>query len=107
MLLSKEYAAERRKLIDPEHASMESRPGEFGGKVAMPTGGGSSAGIQDTTCVNVVDRQGNVWSATPSGAWLPSVIMGDTGHPAGHAAADAAGEARDIPINWRRASVRA
>src|SRR5207248_171003 len=76
-LLSKEYAAERRKLIDPAKASMESRPGEFGGKVAMPSGGGSSAGIQDTTCVNVADRQGNVWSATPSGAWLPSVIMGD------------------------------
>jgi gamma-glutamyltranspeptidase/glutathione hydrolase len=83
VLLSKEYAAERRKLIDPEHASMESRPGEFGGKVPMPSGGGSSAGIQDTTCVNVADRQGNVWSSTPSGAWLPSVIMGDTGVPLG------------------------
>jgi gamma-glutamyltranspeptidase / glutathione hydrolase len=82
-LLSKEYAAERRKLIDPEHASMESRPGEFGGKVGMPSGGGSSAGIPDTTCVNVADRQGNVWSSTPSGAWLPSVIMGDTGVPLG------------------------
>ena len=35
----------------------------------------------DTTCVNVVDRQGNVFSATPSGAWLPSVIAGDTGVP--------------------------
>src|SRR5260370_38463093 len=62
---------------------MESRPGEFGGKVPMPSGGGSSAGIQDTTCVNVVDRQGNVWSSTPSGAWLPSGIMGDTGIPLG------------------------
>jgi gamma-glutamyltranspeptidase / glutathione hydrolase len=82
-LLSKDYANERRRLIDPAHASMESRPGEFGGKVAMPSGGGSSAGIQDTTCVNVVDRQGNVWSSTPSGAWLPSVIMGDTGIPLG------------------------
>ena len=30
-LLSKDYAAERRKLIDPQHASMESRPGTFGG----------------------------------------------------------------------------
>ena len=30
MLLSKEYAAERRKLIDPQNASMESRPGSFG-----------------------------------------------------------------------------
>src|SRR5207237_9616596 len=47
------------------------------------SGGRSSAGIQNTTCVNVEDRQGNVWSATPSGAWLPSVIMGDTGIPLG------------------------
>src|ERR1041385_8784309 len=82
-LLSKEYAAERRKLIDAAHASMEHRPGTFGGKVAMPSGGGSSAGVQDTTCVNVVDKWGNVWSSTPSGAWLPSVIMGDTGIPLG------------------------
>ena len=31
--------------------------------------------------MNVVDRKGNVFSATPSGAWLPSVIAGDTGIP--------------------------
>ncbi|MDQ6664262.1 MAG: gamma-glutamyltransferase family protein [Acidobacteriota bacterium] len=79
-LLSKEYAAERRKLIDPAQASMESRPGTFGGGIAMPSGGGASA-ANDTTCVNVVDPQGNVFSATPSGAWLPSVIAGDTGIP--------------------------
>ena len=48
----------------------------------MPSGGGASA-AQDTTCVNVVDQQGNVFSATPSGAWLPSVIAGDTGIPFG------------------------
>ncbi len=30
VLLSKDYAAERRKLIDPNHASMEHRPGSFG-----------------------------------------------------------------------------
>jgi gamma-glutamyltranspeptidase/glutathione hydrolase len=37
--------------------------------------------VNDTTCVNVVDREGNAFNATPSGAWLPSVIMGDTGIP--------------------------
>ena len=26
-----------------------------------------------------MDRQGNVFSATPSGAWLPALIAGDTG----------------------------
>ena len=35
----------------------------------------------DTTCVNVIDANGNVFSATPSGAWLPSFIAGDTGIP--------------------------
>ncbi|MGI8991518.1 MAG: gamma-glutamyltransferase family protein [Bryobacteraceae bacterium] len=79
-LLSKEYATERRKLIDPAQASMESRPGSFGGSIAMPSGGGTSS-ANDTTCVNVVDSRGNVFSATPSGAWLPSVIAGDTGIP--------------------------
>lgn len=81
-LLSKDYAAERRKLIDPAKASMEHRPGTFGGAISMPSGGGASA-AQDTTCVNVVDQEGNVFSATPSGAWLPSVIAGDTGIPFG------------------------
>jgi gamma-glutamyltranspeptidase/glutathione hydrolase len=33
----------------------------------------------DTTCVNVVDKDGNMFSATPSGAWLPAVVAGDTG----------------------------
>jgi gamma-glutamyltranspeptidase/glutathione hydrolase len=80
-LLSKEYAADRRKLVDPGRASMEHRPGAVSAPAAMPTGGGSSAAVQDTTCVNVVDRQGNVFNATPSGAWLPSVIAGDTGVP--------------------------
>jgi gamma-glutamyltranspeptidase/glutathione hydrolase len=81
-LLSKEYAAERRKLIDPDHASMESRPGSFGGPAPMPPQTVSpTQGVQDTTCVNAVDRNGNVFSSTPSGGWLPSVIAGDTGIP--------------------------
>jgi gamma-glutamyltranspeptidase/glutathione hydrolase len=82
ILLSREYAADRRKLIDPAHASMEHRPGTFGTPLKMEKV--STASIMpahDTTCVNVVDRHGNVFSATPSGAWLPSVIAGDTGVP--------------------------
>jgi gamma-glutamyltranspeptidase/glutathione hydrolase len=31
--------------------------------------------------VNVIDAAGNVFSATPSGAWLPAFIAGDTGIP--------------------------
>lgn len=80
-LLSKDYATERRKLIDPEHASIEHRPGGFGRRITIPSTQGAAGAVNDTTCVNVVDRQGNAFSATPSGAWLPSVIAGDTGIP--------------------------
>lgn len=82
ILLSKDYAAERRKLIDPAHASMEHRPGTFGAPLELEKASTPSpVPAHDTTCVNVVDRKGNVFSATPSGAWLPSVIVGDTGLP--------------------------
>jgi gamma-glutamyltranspeptidase / glutathione hydrolase len=81
ILLSKDYAAERRKLIDPQHASIEHRPGSFGHRITIPTTTAAVGQANDTTCVNVVDRQGNAFNATPSGAWLPSVIMGDTGVP--------------------------
>jgi gamma-glutamyltranspeptidase/glutathione hydrolase len=82
ILLSKAYAAERRKLIDPGHASQDHRPGNLGMPLALPSASASAGGIvNDTTCVNVVDSQGNAFSATPSGAWLPSVIAGDTGIP--------------------------
>ena len=89
-LLSKEYAAGRRSLIDPGHASMEQRPGDpNSGKPVLPdsaqpglTGASSvpeAARAHDTTCVNVVDKDGNMFTATPSGAWLPGVVAGDTG----------------------------
>jgi len=80
ILLSKSYAAERRKLIDSQKASIESRPGDLHASVAMVSGPGVSSD-KDTTCVNVVDRMGNAFSAVPSGAWIPSVIAGDTGIP--------------------------
>jgi len=80
ILLSKSYAAQRRKQIDPEHASMDSRPGNLDASAPMSGGGGISKD-HDTTCVNVFDKFGNAFSATPSGAWLPSVIAGDTGIP--------------------------
>ena len=89
-LLSKEYAAARRKLIDDNSASMEQRPGDplrnapllpnrpqpqMTGESKVP----EAMRANDTTCVNVVDKDGNVFSATPSGAWLPAVVAGDTG----------------------------
>jgi gamma-glutamyltranspeptidase/glutathione hydrolase len=91
-LLSEEYAAARRALIT-DRASHEFRPGAVGGRephvpplrtdapsavgVGEPTIGeptvertGTTRG--DTCHVDVVDRWGNVVSATPSGGWLQS-----------------------------------
>jgi gamma-glutamyltranspeptidase/glutathione hydrolase len=89
-LLSKDYAAMRRGLIDQKRASLEQRPGDPVNKKPLFNGGpnpaltGQSAvpeaeRANDTTCVNVVDKDGNLFSATPSGAWLPAVVAGDTG----------------------------
>ncbi len=36
---------------------------------------------KDTTCVDAIDKDGVAFSATPSGAWMPSYIAGDTGIP--------------------------
>ena len=90
-LLSKEYAAVRRGLIDPRRASLEQRPGDPRQKRPLISlsgvgqSGPSSVPVDeranDTTCVNVIDAVGNVFSATPSGAWLPAFIAGDTGIP--------------------------
>lgn len=88
-LLSKEYAAERRNLITNK-ASMDFRPGTIEGFTNLKHP--SQVEIQrtkidddlmarDTTCVNAIDASGMMFSATPSGAWLPSVIAGDTGIP--------------------------
>lgn len=89
-LLAKDYAAVRRPLIDALHASMEQRPGDPVGKkplfngVTPPALTGKSTvpeaeRANDTTCVNAVDKDGVMFSATPSGAWLPAVVAGDTG----------------------------
>jgi gamma-glutamyltranspeptidase / glutathione hydrolase len=89
-LLAKDYAAIRRSLIDEKRASLEQRPGDPMNKKPLMNGaphpaltGQSSVPeaqrANDTTCVNVIDKDGNLFSATPSGAWLPTVVAGDTG----------------------------
>jgi gamma-glutamyltranspeptidase/glutathione hydrolase len=73
-LLSREYAAERRKLVG-EHASSELRPGRPEGReprLPRLQGGGASAYPGDTVHVAVADRQGNFVACTPSGGWLQS-----------------------------------
>jgi gamma-glutamyltranspeptidase/glutathione hydrolase len=88
-LLSKDYASLRRHLIEKERASLEQQPGDplnMKALLASATQRISRASTvpaneraNDTTCVNVIDRDGNLFSATPSGAWLPAVVAGDTG----------------------------
>ena len=100
-LLSKEYAAERRKLIG-EQASLEFRPGKIGDK---PMQHPFYADIQrykipdalmakDTTCVDAIDKDGVAFSATPSGAWMPTYLAGDTGVAADAARAELSAGAR-------------
>jgi gamma-glutamyltranspeptidase/glutathione hydrolase len=87
-LISKEYAAVRRPLIDLQKASAEHIPGDPEHLGARASAEFIRARLahrngehQDTTCVNVIDHDGNMFSATPSGAWIPALIAGDTGIP--------------------------
>jgi gamma-glutamyltranspeptidase/glutathione hydrolase len=89
-LLSRAYNDERRKLVDRECASFEFRPGVIGdslaraalivGNAGREQPGGFGQGEPtfaplpelrgDTVHLDVVDRWGNMVSATPSGGWL-------------------------------------
>lgn len=83
-LLSAEYAKDRCQLVGAE-ASGEIRPGRPGGREPrMPSAGllalthelGLASGLppdpvgKDTCHLDVIDREGNMVSATPSGGWL-------------------------------------
>ena len=90
-LLSKEYAALRRSLIDPEKAQVDYPPGDPVGMMAAAPGHQTRqsapaveavAGDQDgTTYLATVDAQGNMVSVTPSSfaALAKGMILGDTG----------------------------
>lgn len=89
-LLSETYNDERRRLVDPERASVAFRPGAIGDSAAraalilahagreQPGGFGQGEPTfaplpelrGDTVHLDVVDRWGNMVSATPSGGWL-------------------------------------
>ena len=78
-LLSKEYAAERRALVDPAKAA--GIPEASGDEADQPAGGSEPG---DTTHLDVVDRWGNMVSATPSGAWIQSSpVVAGLGFPLG------------------------
>jgi gamma-glutamyltranspeptidase / glutathione hydrolase len=100
-LLSKDYAKERARLIDPDHASrtfVAGNPLPFDSEVkqwpywvanmtelAPPTGPlpdpePVSGAAKDTTHIAIIDRDGNIFDATPSGGWIGgAVILGNTG----------------------------
>ncbi|MFC7329033.1 gamma-glutamyltransferase family protein [Marinactinospora rubrisoli] len=101
-LLSAGYAAERAALV-AERASLELRPGSPDGRTPhlpeLRTAGstGPSAGTSgeptvdrageqrgDTCHLDIVDAQGNIVSATPSGGWLASSpVIPSLGFPLG------------------------
>ncbi len=95
-LLSKAYATGRRTLIDMHRASLEQRPGDppaaagRPGETRWPERAPARAPIVgrvgesgDTTAIEVVDKDGNLFSATPSSGWMlgGAFIAGDTGVP--------------------------
>jgi gamma-glutamyltranspeptidase/glutathione hydrolase len=88
-LLSKAYAAERRTLIDPDHASLDMRPGNpskfMKGTAVDPPVTFSTEGdadhVGDTSYLGVVDKDRNMVSFEPSlhSAWGTGIVMGDLG----------------------------
>jgi gamma-glutamyltranspeptidase / glutathione hydrolase len=88
-LLSAAYNDDRRRLIG-DQASWMLRPGSPDGRVPrLPTPGAAAGGptgdpTGDTCQVAVVDRWGNLVSATPSGGWLQSnPVVPSLGFPLG------------------------
>lgn len=89
LLLSKKYADERRRLVT-DTASADLRPGGDDPRLPRPVtaavaaGAGEPTRAGDTCHVDVVDRWGNLVSATPSGGWLwSSPVVPELGFPLG------------------------
>ena len=89
-LLSKEYAAERRKLVDPAKASLEYRPGvaekfmkgmEILNRPIDINYKDKADHEGDTSYIAVVDKDHNMISLTPSlhSSFGTGVVMGDLG----------------------------
>jgi gamma-glutamyltranspeptidase/glutathione hydrolase len=82
-LLSKDYARERRKLVDPARASLEFRPGSVdqGERPRDIHYTSDSDGNGDTSYLCVIDKDRNVVSFTPSlhTSFGTNVVMGNLG----------------------------
>ena len=97
-LLSKDYAKKRAQQIDPELNNPEVAPGdpyEFqrgnnpfthylenlqtSNITAPGVAADDEAFFRGTTSIQAADEEGWIVSVTPSGAWIPAFIAGDTG----------------------------
>jgi gamma-glutamyltranspeptidase/glutathione hydrolase len=84
VLLSRDYAAARRKLIRDSEAWKEMPPAgdvkDFPAATALPRPtAGEPAPLADTSYVCAIDRQGNAFSATPSDGSSATPIIPGTG----------------------------
>lgn len=83
-LLSPEYNARRRELVDPRRASLELRPGDAGPRPMELILGDPNSYDGDTTHLDAIDAEGNMIAATPSGGWIPSSpVIPKLGFPLG------------------------
>ena len=126
-LLSKEYARERSRLINPDRNDPDIKPGDpypfMGGTnpfldllrrwqsrpppQPVTTSGSSGASLvafdsafyRGTTSIEAADTSGWVVSITPSGAWIPAVIAGRTGIGVSQRAQQFVVEPADNPFN--------
>ena len=100
-LLSKEYARDRAKLIDPKRNDPNIAPGDpypyqrtknpfldvlrnWNATATKPRGSAALVSFDEsfrlgTTSIEAADEEGWVVSVTPSGGWMPAVIAGKTG----------------------------
>ena len=97
-LLSKDYAKKRAQQIDPEQNDPWIAPGDpyefqrgsnpfthylddLQSSNVTPQGDGADdeAFFRGTTSIQAADEEGWIVSITPSGAWIPAYIAGDTG----------------------------
>ena len=124
-LLSKEYARERAKLINPDRNDPDIKPGDpypFQGgtnpylpllqrwsprPVTTSEGGDDAAALaafneafrRGTTSLEAADTSGWVVSVTPSGGWIPAMIAGHTGIGVSQRAQQFVVDSADNPFN--------
>ena len=124
-LLSKEYARQRARSINPDHNDPDIKPGDpypFQGgtnpylpllqrwsprPVTTSEGGTDAAALaafdeafrRGTTSIEAADTSGWVVSVTPSGGWIPAVIAGHTGIGVSQRAQQFVVDSADNPFN--------